>query len=244
MTASIALQLYTVRELMAKDFEGTVRKVAEIGYPGVEVSEFAGRDSVEVGKFLDGLGLRVAGVHGPLPLGGDANRVLDTAAAFGCTRLVSGKGPDDVKTMDLIKRTCDEINAAMPFVRQHGLSLSLHNHWWEFEEIDGRRVCQVMLDCLDKDVLFEVDVYWAQTGGANPAAALKELGPRAKLLHIKDGPCKKGVPMTAVGEGMVDMPAVLEAAQAHAEWLIVELDECATDMMEAVAKSYRYLAAR
>jgi sugar phosphate isomerase/epimerase len=50
--------------------------------------------------------------------------------------------------------------------------------------------------------------------------------------------------MTAVGEGTVDMPAVLEAAQAHAEWLIVELDECATDMMEAVDKSYRYLASR
>ncbi|MCK5328239.1 MAG: sugar phosphate isomerase/epimerase, partial [Candidatus Latescibacteria bacterium] len=70
---------------------------------------------------------------------------------------------------------------------------------------------------------------------------VRELGVRAPLLHIKDGPCTKEAPMTAVGEGVVDFRSIVEAAGETAEWMIVELDRCATDMMEAVATSYTYL---
>ena len=73
---------------------------------------------------------------------------------------------------------------------------------------------------------------------------MTELGKRAPLLHIKDGPCVKGQPMTAVGDGKVDVPAVAKAGAATAEWMIVELDSCATDMMAAVKKSYDYLTGK
>ncbi len=73
-------------------------------------------------------------------------------------------------------------------------------------------------------------------------ALVKELGPRAPLLHIKDGPAVKNEPMVAVGDGMMDFPSLIQAAGENTEWLIVELDQCATDMLEAVGKSYRYLA--
>jgi sugar phosphate isomerase/epimerase len=101
-----------------------------------------------------------------------------------------------------------------------------------------------MLDYLDKSVLFELDVYWVTTAGANPAAIVKELGQRAPLLHIKDGPCVKGQPMTAVGDGKVDVAAVAQASAATAKWMIVELDSCATDMLAAVKKSYGYLVGK
>ena len=73
------------------------------------------------------------------------------------------------------------------------------------------------------------------------AAVLKELGARAPLVHVKDGPCVRDQPMQALGEGITDFKALVEAGAAHTEWWIVELDRCATDMMEAVEQSYKYL---
>jgi len=90
-------------------------------------------------------------------------------------------------------------------------------------------------------VFFEVDVYWVQTAGQNPAEIVRRLGARAPLLHIKDGPCQIESPMTALGEGVVDLPEVVAAGAGSTEWLVVELDRCATDMIEAVRKSYHYL---
>ena len=82
-----------------------------------------------------------------------------------------------------------------------------------------------------------------QTAGCDPAKVAAEMGARAPFLHIKDGPCVKEEPMTAVGDGVVDVPALIEAGKPNTEWLVVELDRCATDMMEAVNKSYQYLVA-
>ena len=62
------------------------------------------------------------------------------------------------------------------------------------------------------------------------------------LVHLKDGPAVRGQPMQAFGEGVMDIPALLEASAGHADWLIIELDECATDMFTAVKSSYDYLA--
>ena len=75
----------------------------------------------------------------------------------------------------------------------------------------------------------------------DPAKVVKELGPRAPLLHIKDGPAVKDEPQVAVGDGVLDFPRIVQAAEGAVEWLIVELDHCGTDMMEAVEKSYQYL---
>ena len=86
----------------------------------------------------------------------------------------------------------------------------------------------------------EIDTYWVQTGGVDPVKAIQESGKRATLLHIKDGPANTTDPMQALGTGAIDIPALLKAA-TYAEWLIVELDRCATDMAEACAKSAKYL---
>jgi len=102
-------------------------------------------------------------------------------------------------------------------------------------------VYQIMLELLDPDIFFEIDTYWVQTAGVDPAQVVRELGPRVPILHIKDGPCVKSEPMTAVGDGVMDFAEIVQAGGGITEWLIVELDRCATDMMVAVEKSLKYL---
>jgi sugar phosphate isomerase/epimerase len=143
--------------------------------------------------------------------------------------------------MDLIKQTCDLFNQAQAVADENGMTLGYHNHWWEFRRIEDRYIYQVMLEYLDPAILFQIDTYWVQTAGVDPAQVVKELGPRASLLHIKDGPAVEREPQVAIGDGVLDFPAIIQAAGDTAEWLIVELDHCATDMLEAVEKSYRYL---
>ena len=245
MPAPIALQLYSVREQLAKGFEPVIRQLADIGYVGVEPAGFpVGTTPAQAAQLFKSLGLQVCSAHTGLPLGDDKNKVLDVAKTLGLKRLVSGKGPNDFKTVELIKQTCDLFNQAAQVATENGLTLSIHNHWWEFELLNGKPVYKYMLEYLDKSVLFEVDVYWATTAGANPAAVVKELGKRAPLLHIKDGPCVKDQPMTAVGDGKVDVQAVIKASAKTAEWLIVEIDNCATDMLAAVKKSHDYLVGK
>jgi len=83
-------------------------------------------------------------------------------------------------------------------------------------------------------------VYWAQTAGVDPAAVLAELGQRVRSVHWKDGPCVRGEPMTALGRGKVDVRRI-QRALTHPADRVVELDECATDPLEAARESRGYL---
>ncbi len=244
MPAPIAIQLYTVRDLTKGDFAGVVRKIAEIGYVGVESAGYPGTTPEAAGKLFQQLGLAVPSVHTRLPLGDDKNKVLDEMAAVGSKRIISGKGPDDFKTLDSIKRVCDLFNEASAVAKANGLAVGYHNHWWEYQEVEGRIPYQVMLEHLAPEVFFQIDTYWVKVGGHDPVAILKKLGSRAPLLHIKDGPGVQGQPHLAVGEGIMDFPAIMKATEGVVEWHIVELDSCATDMMQAVEQSYKYLVSK
>lgn len=245
MTKPIALQLYSVREQLARDFEGTIRRVAEIGYAGVETARFPEGVTARQAKALfDELGLAVCAAHAPLPLGGAAADALDHMAALGCRRLVCAwLPPEEYATLAAAERACDKLNEAAFVCAAHGLRLGVHNHWWEFQPVEGERPYELWLERLDPGVFFELDLYWAKVGGVDPVEALRRFGQRAELLHVKDGPADTPEsPMTAVGAGALDYTAILPAA-ADPAWLIVELDQCATDMMIAIEESYRYLTA-
>jgi sugar phosphate isomerase/epimerase len=241
MTLPIALELYSVRDALANDFEGVVRKVAKMGYAGVETAGVYGKSPKDAAALFQSLGLKVAAAHVPLPIGDKKNEVLDIGAALGTKYLVlAWMPPENFKTPDAIKAACAKINEGSAVAKEHGFVVGYHNHAQEFEKVGNRLVYEYMLDYLDPTVVFEVDTYWAETAGASAADALRKLGDRAPLLHIKDGPCTPNDPMVAVGEGKMDFHKVLAAATS--EWLIVELDRCATDMLTAVEKSYQYLA--
>jgi sugar phosphate isomerase/epimerase len=143
--------------------------------------------------------------------------------------------------VDGIKQACALLNEANGVCRANGLTLGYHNHWFEYGKIDGRYAADLLREGLEPDIILEIDTYWAQTAGADPVQIIKTLGARAPLLHIKDGPCVREEPMVAVGQGKMNVPAIVRAAEGTAQWLIVELDRCATDMLEAVHKSYSYL---
>lgn len=209
MTVPIALQLYTVREALARDFAGVMKKVVGIGYVGVEpIFNLPGTTITEAAKLFRELGLEVPSAHTPLPVGKDRNRVLDFMAAFGCQRIVSGKGPDSFETMDLIKQTCDLFNEAHAVAAENGLEFGIHNHWWEFLQVEGRYVYQVMLEHLDPGVFFEIDTYWVQTAGVDPAKVVKELGPRVPLLLTHSSKVGRGI-------GVADMAYAITFGRPH-----------------------------
>jgi len=242
MTTPIALQLYTLRDLLAQDYEGTVRKVADLGYVGVETANMFGDSPASATKLFRELGLTVTSAHSALPLGDKKQEVIDTLKVLNCNRLILPGAPHEMyQSLDGIRRLCDSLNEASVVAKANGFTVGYHNHWIEYKPVENRLPADVMLEHLDPDVFFEVDVYWVQTAGWDPAEVVRRLGARAPFLHIKDGPCQDDAPMTALGEGLVDIPSIVAAGAGSTEWLVVELDECATDIMEAVRKSYQYL---
>ncbi len=241
MKPAIALQLYTLRDTLKSDFIGVVTQVASIGYAGVEPAGFPGTTPAAAGKLFRDIGLETPSAHAALPVGNKKNEVLDMMQAIGSKRIISGAGADHFVSTDTIRKVCDLFNEADATARQHGMTFGLHNHWWEFAKVDGRYGYEIMLDHLAPTVFFEIDTYWVKVAGVDPVAVLRQLGARAPLLHIKDGLGSKDQPMVAVGDGIMNFPAIASVTTKTAPWWIVELDRCATDMMEAVKKSYRYL---
>ncbi len=242
MTAPIALQLYTLREAAAQDgFESVVRTVAQMGYVGVEPAGFPGTTAEEAGKLFKELGLQVPSAHVALPVGDAAQEVVDVMHAIDSTCIVSGKGPADFETVDKIKATCDLFNEANTNAKAAGMCFGIHNHWWEYLQVENKFVYEYMLELLDPDITFEIDTYWVKAAGVDPAQIVRKMGARSPLLHIKDGPAVRDQPMTPIGTGVMDFPAIVQAGEGHTEWMIVELDRCAIDMVQAVQESYDYL---
>jgi sugar phosphate isomerase/epimerase len=243
MTADVSIQLYSLREEAAVDFRAVLARLGRIGFVGVETAGFHGLTGAEVRRTLDDAGLVASSAHVGLAKRDDYDRALDDHQELGCsTVVIPALGPASFADLDAIRAAADLVNATNERVRARGLTLGYHNHYWELQSvIDDRPALLHLFDQVDGSVLAEVDVYWARVGGVDPTELVAELGERAALLHVKDGPA--GDPsqaMVAVGDGAIDVAAVVAAAPA-ARWHIIELDRCATDMFEAVERSYHYL---
>lgn len=242
MTKQIALQLYTLRSILPNDFDGIMRKVAAAGYDGVETAGFAGTTPEKAGKLFKELKLTACSAHIPPPVGDKKNEVIETMRAIDCKTIVNTQiGPDDVKTPELIKKTVDRLNAAYLACRENGFAMGIHNHYWEYIKTDFGYPYQIMIKSLDAGIFFELDTYWIKTGGVDPVEVVRKAGARASYLHIKDGPAVTGKPQVAVGDGVMDFKSLLAAAGSNPKWLIVEMDEVATDPIEAIKKSCTYL---
>ena len=239
----IAVQLYSLREESKSNFRQVLHNVADIGYDGVEPAGFYDMTPADFRSLVEDLGMQVCSSHSPWATPDNLNEVIDTMGILGLKRAAGGFRPDDFKDMDAIKRTADMVNGMIEPLASAGLELFLHNHYWEFAEIEGRLAYDHFAE-LCPAVKFEIDTYWAANFGANdPAEQVAKFRHRAPLLHIKDGPLSKGKAMVAVGQGRMDIPKVIGAADPDVlEWLIVELDACDTDMTKAVQESYEYLS--
>jgi sugar phosphate isomerase/epimerase len=241
MTAPISVQLYSLRAETAQDFEGVLRRLAAIGYVGVEPAGLLGLAPDRFRSIVDELGLTVSSAHSQLPVGNATNAVLDENEAIGATLVIAGGRPDDFADADAVKQTAERFNEAAANAAARGITIGYHNHWWELDhEIDGETPYDLLQRLMDPSIFVEIDTYWAKVGGHDPVDVITAAGPRARLLHIKDGPVEPRTPHVAVGAGNMDVPAIIAAGTA-AEWHIVELDECGTDMFEAIEASHRYL---
>jgi sugar phosphate isomerase/epimerase len=250
--AKLAVQLYTVRDEIKKDLKGTLEKIARIGYKNVETAFWPeGMDIQEAADALEELNLNVSSCHIELPIGDQKQKMLDTAKAFGCRRVIWHGWPEDIRYSTL-KGTRELIriyNDSNKIAKDNGLQFGLHNHWWEYSNIvGGKLVYEVLMEEVDKDVFFEVDTYWVKVAGHDPAKVITQLGTRAKMLHMKDGPAvwnqKLSVdevdPMTPLGKGTQNIPAIVKAAK-YADWFVVEMDKTSIDVYDALKQSYDYM---
>jgi sugar phosphate isomerase/epimerase len=235
--------LYSVRDEAAKDFEGVLRRLGDIGFVGVELAGFHDLTPKQYAAIVEESGLVTSSAHLP-DLSPDAlGAALDDLQEIGCDVAVCAfLPPERFADLDSIERSADALNKANDLARSRGVSLGYHNHWWEFStNVGGQTAWSALMERLDTTVFVELDIYWTTLGGADPRQVIADLGDRLWLLHVKDGPCDAPEsPMVAVGSGTLDIPAILTSAPT-AKWHIVELDRCATDMFTALADSYRYL---
>jgi sugar phosphate isomerase/epimerase len=242
--APVGVQLYSLQHAARLDFEATLRRVTEIGYLGVEFDELHGVAPARLRALADELGLTAIGAHAQSPIN---EAELDQALALGAPTLIDGGGWDeDFVSLEGVRRLAERFNSALPLAQARGMTLGYHNHDGEFaSRIDGRTAYDLLMEELDPQIAAEVDIFWVRVGGADPLDVVRSLGERARLLHVKDSLSLDGeAPQSPVGSGSImDIPAILEANSA-VQWHIVELDECATDIFDALKESYRFLTLR
>lgn len=252
---NISVQLYTFRNQLNEDIAGTLQKVVNTGLKNVETYDFADDMSyTEFGGMLKDAGLSVSSMHGNIPVGEEGEKALRRAEAYNCQKVIWHGWPEDnrYQSQDGIKELADIYNEANQLMKSNGLSFGLHNHWWEMRmDESGHYPLETLLENIDPDIFLEIDTYWVKTAGQDPAEVVKKYGERVKLMHIKDGPAKwsedLGVgphePMVAVGKGTQDFGMIAEACGNDPKWMVIELDECATDVFQAVKDSVDYLTA-
>jgi sugar phosphate isomerase/epimerase len=241
--APISVQLYSLREAAAADFVGVLERLGQVGFVGVELAGFHDLSPAEFARVALNNGLVVSSGHIGDAAPATLDATLDGLQEAGCdTAVVAFLPPDAFADLDAVQRSADRVCAAHEAATARGMRLGYHNHWWEFQTMIGdRSAWQHLFDRVPADVFAEVDIYWATVGGADPQRVLAEHADRVRILHVKDGPADDPkAPMVAVGSGTLDIPSILHAAPV-AEWHVVELDRCATDMMTAIEASYAYL---
>ena len=240
----IALQLYTVRRLAAKDLPGTLHAVAAAGYRAVELAGLPETSTGELARLLDESGLRVIASHeGIERLRDDVDAVADRLKALDRPRVIVPWMPEeDRRTVDDVRRFASELGSFAEEFAARGMRLGYHNHAFEFEPLEDTTVWDVLLAALPANVDLELDVYWAAVGGRDPVAEIRATADRVRLLHMKDlagGPEPHDVP---AGQGTLPFPAIVEAARAASvDWYVVEQDQ-PVDALEDIGRAFGYLS--
>ncbi|HEY6496115.1 MAG TPA: sugar phosphate isomerase/epimerase [Trebonia sp.] len=241
----LALQLYTVRDQLPAGRLDVLRAIRGFGYGAIEPYDVL-TDPGRLRADLDEAGLTVCSVHARA-LGEDADALLDGARTVGADTVIVPSVPAGrFADLDAVTALARELNQAAAKAAGLGLRFGYHNHAFELPPLaDGRPGLEALADALDPAVLLEVDTYWAAVGSGRPqdvTGLLTRLGDRVRYLHVKDGPVTRDDPMTAVGTGRMPVGEIL-AACPSAEWHVIELDRCATDMLTAVRESLEWLTA-
>jgi len=259
----VGLQLYTVRDLMKKDFDGTIAKVAQIGYKEVEFAGYYDRSPQDVRAILEKDGLTSPSTH----VGYDIvekkwSEALDAAHTIGHTFVVCPWiDAKQRKTPDGWKRAAELFNHAGEAAQKAGIQFAYHNHAFEFEPseaLGGKLPYDFLLAETDPNLVkMEMDLCWITVGGQDPVKYFDRYPGRFPLVHVKDwttkgpggndyggatGASKKPGHMTDVGQGEIDFKRIFaQSSKAGIQHYFVENDE-PKSAFEDIKISYDYLA--
>ncbi|GLX71284.1 sugar phosphate isomerase/epimerase family protein [Paenibacillus glycanilyticus] len=240
---SVAVQPYSVRDHLSKDYIGTLKQIAEIGYQGIELGPPpAGITIEEQKRFLDQIGLRTIGFHAGIEeLASNPEGIADYLEAVDAEKYVALSYHFDSEEDLLVKAA--KLNEIGNRLRKRGVQLLYHNHDWEFKTYNGVSQLDRLLQETDPDLVkLELDTYWVKRAGLDPVEYLSKLHGRCPLLHIKDMEAGESAFFAEIGEGILDFKAIARTArEVGTEWLVVEQDLSRRDPIESLAISYKNL---
>ena len=250
----VGLQLYTVRRQMDKDFAGTLRKVASVGYTQVQFSGFHNQPVPQIKKLIDEIGLKTSAGHFAYDLlKSNLSQVTDDAHTLGMDYVVLSSAPEFYRhSLDGYKRAVEFFNKTGEGCNKAGLHFGYHTHNLDFEKFGNVIAFDLMLQKTDPSlVCFELDCFWVTRAGYDPVAYMNKYPGRFPVLHIKDE--RKHYPPTAtgrtpseafapVGKGIIDWKRIFKAApKGGLKRYYVEQDETELPVFEAIKISYDYL---
>jgi sugar phosphate isomerase/epimerase len=253
----VGVQLYTVRDQMKDDFDGTIAKVAQIGYKEVEFAGYFGRTGQQVRAVVDKNGLSAVSTHVQYDeLDEKFPSVIETSKTIGMKYIVCPWIPEELrKSPDIWKQAAEKFNHAGEQTKKAGIQFAYHNHWFEFLPVNGKLPYDELLkECDANLVKMEMDLCWITVAGADPLKYFDRYPGRFPLVHVKD--MKKLPPvsqagsqdfgssltdMTAVGSGIIDWKKIFaQSDKAGIKHYIVEHDK-PENPFESITKSYEYL---
>jgi sugar phosphate isomerase/epimerase len=251
-TTQIAAQLYTLRDFIQTpdDIARSMERVREIGYEAVQISGMGPIEAESCRQIMDDNGLTVAATHISFESMRDEPRqVIEDHLALGCKYAAIGGLPGEYHEggAEGFIRFAKEASEVAKRLSQGGLTFGYHNHSFELQKYGDRTALQILYE--DSDPTYftgEIDTYWVQHGGGDPAQWIRKLQGRSFLVHFKDMAMVGHEQRFAeVGEGNLNWPNILEACKSSGvEWYIVEQDNCyERDPFESLGMSLRNMKA-
>lgn len=257
----IGLQLYTVRDAMAKDPKAALAKVAGIGYNSVEGAtytgdeKFYGMSPVEFKQVLKDNGLVMYSSHyrlGEDKMNGkdmqgtmlhDWDKAVEDAAKVGLKYMVCAwLSPEERGTLDHYKKVADDLNVAGEKCKKAGIQLCYHNHNFEFEQQDGKYPYDILMGTDPNLVKMEMDIYWIKKAGQDPIALFKKHPGRFPLWHVKDMDKTPQQNFTEVGNGVIDFKEIFKYKKlAGMKYFYVEQDQTPGDPFVSIKQSIDYI---
>ncbi|NOR75342.1 MAG: TIM barrel protein [Draconibacterium sp.] len=247
----IGLQLYTVRDKINQDLDGTLNRLAEIGYNSMEAAGYSFNDGTFYGlkpkafaEKLNGLGMPLNSSH-TVCEPDSAEKIFTDAAEAGCKFVIYPYLAEPLRqNIDGYKATAEKFNKIGEIANKHGIRFGYHNHAFEFDKMDGQTGMDVLINETDpKLVTFELDLYWVTKGGANPVDFIKKHPGRFEVLHMKDMVKSDDMFFAPVGSGRIDFESIFAVKEtAGMKMFFVEQDRFKElDPFESVEMSFNYL---
>ena len=242
----IGIQLYSLRDQMKEDFEGTLKKVSEIGYDCVEFAGYYDYSAEELKQILDKYGLTAPTVHQRHDeFLENCQGKMDFLKTLGVKYIAfPGVWIENFKTHEEYPQIVKDINYVCDMAKKNGFEVLYHNHSHEFSTFEDKYNLEWLIE--DTGVMPELDVCWARFAGLNPAEYMLKYKDHMPVVHMKDFTYNedKSYPvMRPLGDGEVDITSVLKSAEEiGSEYLIVEQDNFTDiDAFDAIEKSFKYL---